>query len=237
MDSRGDLGCSDVATIAAAIGEPARAKILYCLLDGHARTSTELSVVADVTPSTASAHLGRLKTAGLVEMTSQGKHHYYRLAGVEVAGVLESLNVLAGATADFVPSTPRWLRNARTCYDHIAGAIGVGLHDGFHALGWLRTQNSDYEVTAEGFDGFRELGIDIDALRRKRRRFACSCLDWSERRPHLGGALGSAVLCAALDRGWLEPHLDSRALSLTEVGQRQLRARFGRHYDLDESLA
>jgi DNA-binding transcriptional ArsR family regulator len=237
MDADSDLGCSNVATIAAAIGEPARAKILYCLLDGHARTSTELSVVAGVTPSTASAHLGRLKTAGLVGIKSQGKHRYYRLAGIEVAAVLESMNVLAGGAAGFDPSTPRRLRNARTCYDHLAGAVGVGLHDSFQARGWLTSasvNDTEFEVTTEGMTGFGELGIDIAAVRRQRRRFACGCLDWSERRPHLGGALGAAVLRAALGRGWFEPHLDSRALGLTTLGQRQIRARLGGEFNLDD---
>jgi DNA-binding transcriptional ArsR family regulator len=128
---------SAICGIAAAIGEPARARMLYCLADGHARTSTELAIVAEVSPSTGSAHLNRLKEEGLVSVAVQGKHRYYRLAGPEVASVLESLSVLAGgSTARFIPNTPNRLRAARTCYDHIAGALGVGLHDCFMVLGF-----------------------------------------------------------------------------------------------------
>src|SRR3954468_1887811 len=131
---------ADVAAsrIAAAIGEPARARMLYCLMDGHARTSTELAIVAEVSPSTASVHLNRLKTERLVKVLTQGKHHYYSLEGPNVASLLEGLSVLAGGRRDsFVPSTPSRLRAARTCYDHMAGAIAVGLHDRFKALRWL----------------------------------------------------------------------------------------------------
>src|SRR5271156_3919676 len=126
-----------VAPIAAAIGEPARARMLYCLVDGRARTSTELAVVADVTPSTASVHLQRLKARRLVKVFAQGKHRYYSLEGANVAAALEALSVLAGASRDaFVPNTPNRLRAARTCYDHIAGTLGVLLHDRLQALEW-----------------------------------------------------------------------------------------------------
>src|SRR5262249_55692475 len=127
-----------VSRIAAAIGEPARACILYCLMDGHARTSTELAVVADVSPSTASAHLNRLKREGLVKALVQGKHRFYSLEGPDVASALEGLSVLAGGSRNkFAPSAPIRLRAARTCYDHMAGALGVSLHDRLMALGWL----------------------------------------------------------------------------------------------------
>ncbi|MGH9743393.1 MAG: ArsR/SmtB family transcription factor, partial [Candidatus Acidiferrum sp.] len=132
--------------IAAAIGEPARARMLYCLMDGHARTSTELAVVADVSPSTASAHLNCLRTARLVKVVTQGKHRYYSLDGLDVANVLEGLSVLAGnSRANFVPNTPPRLRAARTCYDHIAGTVGVSLHDCFKSLRWLSPSPSASE--------------------------------------------------------------------------------------------
>src|SRR5579863_5533180 len=129
----------DVAAcrIAAAIGEPARASILYCLMDGRARTSTELAMVAEVTPSTASVHLGRLKTERLVKVLVQGKHHYFSLAGVQVAEALESLSVLAGHPGpSFEPSTPEPLRRARTCYDHMAGVLAVALAERMLRNGW-----------------------------------------------------------------------------------------------------
>ncbi len=214
-----------VSRIAAAIGEPARARMLYSLLDGHARTSTELATVAEVTPSTASAHLNRLKTERLVKVFVQGKHRYYSLEGRNVASALEGLSVLAGgSSAKFVPNTPSRLRAARTCYDHIAGTLGVLLHDRLTAMNWM---GDDYELTAKGTKAFESLGIDLEATRTLRRRFAYACLDWSERRPHLGGGLAAAVLKIALKRRWVVQDLDSRALAVTTLGRREILVRFG----------
>jgi DNA-binding transcriptional ArsR family regulator len=223
-----------ISRIAAAIGEPARARILYCLMDGHARTSTELSVVAEVSPSTASVHLNRLKTAHLVKALVRGKHRFYSLEGPNVASALESLSVLAGGSRDkFVPSTSSRLRAARTCYDHIAGTAGVCLHDRFKALGWLSIGSNgndiSYGLSLEATETFEGLGIDIKATRLLRRRFAYACLDWSERRPHVGGALGAALLNVALKRKWVVQDLDSRALGITSLGRREILTRFGAH--------
>jgi DNA-binding transcriptional ArsR family regulator len=220
-----------VSRIASAIGDPARSRMLYSLSDGHARTSTELAVVANVSPSTASAHLSRLMAERLIKVHAQGKHRYYRLEGPGVAQVLEQLSVLAGGTRPrFVPYTPDRLRFARTCYDHMAGTLGVSLHDRLHGLKWLspdsRTSN-DYEVTSHGEKALCSLGIDLEAAHKLRRRFACACLDWSERRPHLGGALGAALLQLALRKKWVSQDLDSRALRLTSLGRREMKARFG----------
>jgi DNA-binding transcriptional ArsR family regulator len=218
-----------VSKIAAAIGEPARARMLYCLSDGRARTSTELAVVAEVTASTASVHLQRLKTQRLVKVVAQGKHRYYSLEGTNVATALEALSVLAGSPrAAFAPNTPSRLRAARTCYDHIAGTLGVALHDRFTALSWLSADDDKAcELTAAGTKGFAALGIDLQETRSLRRRFAYACVDWSERRPHLGGALGAALLNVALKRTWVVPDLDSRALAITAAGRRELQSRFG----------
>jgi DNA-binding transcriptional ArsR family regulator len=214
-----------VSGIAAAIGEPARARMLYCLLDGHARTSTELALVAEVSPSTASVHLGHLKGRGLVRVLAQGKHRYYSLEGTHTAAALEALMVVAvGPRKDFVPNTPRRLRAARTCYDHMAGGIAVALHDRFKDLSWLTTA---YELTAAGEHSLQELGVDVAATRALRRQFAHGCVDWSERRPHIGGALGTALLKMALQRRWVSQDLDSRALRVTRSGYRDLQARFG----------
>jgi DNA-binding transcriptional ArsR family regulator len=224
----------DVASIAAAIGEPARARMLYGLLDGRARTSTDLAVLADVSPSTASVHLQHLKALRLVTMKAQGKCRYYALDGSEVAAALEALSVLAGDAGDpFVPTTPHRLRAARTCYDHVAGMIGVALHDRLMAMGWLSGGSDDrnYEVSSRGSQAFEALGIDVVATSGLRRRFAFPCLDWSERRPHLGGALGAALLNVVLKRKWLIPDLDSRALSVTGLGRRELGTRFGLRLD------
>jgi DNA-binding transcriptional ArsR family regulator len=223
-----------VSGIAAAIGEPARARMLYCLLDGRARTSTELAAVGEVTPSTASVHLQRLKTQHLVKVFAQGKHRYYSLDGANVALALEALSVLAGGSREgFVPNTPNRLRAARTCYDHIAGTLGVSLHDRCKALGWLSTVakggDDAYDVTWDGTRAFESLGIDLEATRALRRRFAWACLDWSERRPHIGGAVGAALLKVALKRKWVVQDLDSRILGVTSFGRREMLARFGIH--------
>ena len=224
-------GDAAVPEIAAAIGEPARARILYCLMDGHARTSTELAVVAGVSPSTASVHLHRLKTARLVKVFVQGKHRYYSLESSDVASVLEGLSVLAGGGRDqFVPKTPNRLCAARTCYDHMAGRVGVLLHDRLYTLKWLsEVSNNDtaYELTSSGAKAFESLGVDIEATRAHRRRFASACLDWSERRPHIGGALGAALLKLALKKRWVTQDLDSRALGVTALGKREMQNRFG----------
>lgn len=223
-----DMSVSDIA---AAIGEAARARILYSLVDGHARTSTELSVVADVSPSTTSVHLDRLKKAHLVNVSVQGKHRFYSLAGPDVARALEGLSVLAGGHRDrIVRSTSTRLRAARTCYDHLAGTLGVLLHDRMKSLGWLSSDpnagDAAYDLTVDGDKALEAAGIRVETLRRLRRRFACPCLDWSERRPHLGGALGSAVLELALKKKWVLQDLDSRALDVTSLGRRELLTRF-----------
>lgn len=221
--------------IAAAIGEPARARMLFGLLDGRARTSTELALLAEVSPSTASAHLTRLRDARLVSLTVQGRHRYYRIESRRVAAALERLSVLAGATMDtrgasFRASTPEHLVHARTCYDHVAGALGVSLHDALLARGWLTSavaQPNEYSLTGTGERQLTSMGVDVDALRAGRRRLVFGCLDWSERRPHLGGALGAALLAIMLERRWTKRERDSRALSVTAVGRRELATRLG----------
>src|SRR5262245_39076621 len=221
---------ASVAAHAAAIGEPARARMLACLLDGRARTSTELAVVGGITPSTASVHLQRLKAGRLVTVTAQGKHRYYRLDRPEVAAALEALSVLAGAPRPrFEPNTPPDLRTARTCYDHIAGTLGVMLFDRLIERGWLTSAHGDgaCSLTPAGAAGLEALGLDVDGARALRRRFAFACLDWSERRPHLGGALGAALLGVALKKRWVAQDLDSRILRVTAAGRRDLQSRLG----------
>lgn len=225
-----------VARIAGAIGEPARARMLFCLMDGHARTSTELAIVADVSTSTASAHLNRLKAERLVKVMTQGKHRFYSLEGSKVARVLEGLSVLADQPRrKFVPNTPTRLRAARVCYDHIAGTLGVQLHDRFKELKWISSAlngaGDAYELTAAGEKALDALNVNVQEMRSSRRRFAYACLDWSERRPHIGGALGSALLDAAVKRKWVTKDLDSRAIRITNVGRREMLARFGLEVD------
>lgn len=227
MDAAADADAR-IADVAAAIGDATRARMLVSLLDGRARTGTELAVVADVGTSTASAHLQRLQRARLVLVHRQGKHRYYSLGGADVAAVLERLSALAAPeTPTFHCPAPRHLRAARTCYDHIAGTIGVALLARFAALGWLTPSSqdegsTDYALSDAGASAFRELGMDVDSARGARRRFAFGCLDWSERRHHLGGALGCEFLRLAQRRRWVLQDLDTRALRLTAAGQREL---------------
>jgi DNA-binding transcriptional ArsR family regulator len=225
------LNEESVSRIAAAIGEPARARMLYCLMDNRARTSTELAIVAEVSLSTASAHLNRLKVQRLVRVRKQGKHHYYTLEGVGVADVLEKLSVLAGGLPEkFIPNTPTRLRAARTCYDHMAGLLGVSLHDGMAQKGWIAVQSSDsdsYDLTPAGARALETLGVDVRGTQSSRRKFAFGCLDWSERRSHLGGALGAALLSLALKRKWVALDLDSRALQVSGRGRNEMLAQFG----------
>jgi DNA-binding transcriptional ArsR family regulator len=228
---------SGVSRVAAAIGEPARARMLCCLMDGHARTSTELAIVAEVSPSTASVHLQRLAAERLVRVAAQGKHRYYSIGGQGVARLLEGLTVVAGDgpwRKQFEPRTPSRLRAARTCYDHLAGTLGVAMHDRMTALGWLtrhdatpRESGTTYDVSAAGARALGALGVDVEATRGMRRRFAFACLDWSERRPHVGGALGAALLGIALKRKWVVQDLDSRAVEVTSYGRREMATRFG----------
>ncbi|MGH9159039.1 MAG: ArsR/SmtB family transcription factor [Vicinamibacteraceae bacterium] len=224
-----DESGAGVSSIAAAIGEPARARMLYCLLDDGARTATELAAVADVAPSTTSAHLRRLEQQRLVKVVIQGKHRYYSLESADVAAALEALSVLAGGSGPaFVANTPRRVRAARTCYDHIAGALGVRLHDRMKELRWLTAAGDrEYDLTPAGVAGFEAVGVDVDATRALRRRFATACLDWSERRYHLAGALGAALLGIALTRKWIVRDLDSRILTVTPAGRRELKRRMG----------
>lgn len=222
---------ADAATIAAAIGDPTRARMLFSLLDGHARTATELALVGNVTPSTASIHLSRLRAHHLVRVQVQGKHRYYSLEGAEVATVLEGLCVLAGRPrAEFTPSTPDHLRAARSCYDHIAGTLGVSLHDRLVVQGWILSdgqgKDAGYDVTPKGARSLAALGLDIDAAHSARRRFAFPCLDWSERRAHVGGALGAALLALALEKKWVTRQRGTRGLQITAVGGRAMLAQF-----------
>ena len=186
-------------------------------------------MVGGVSPSTASVHLARLAAERLVRTDSQGRHRYHRLAGADVARALEALMAVGGGARErFTPTTPSRLRAARTCYDHMAGEVAVSLHDRLCELRWLSSDTDGaYDLSREGEARLRALGIDLETARARRRRFAYACIDWSERRPHIGGALGAALLAWALGRRWVVPELDSRALSVTAFGRREMRVRFG----------
>jgi DNA-binding transcriptional ArsR family regulator len=220
----------EASRIASAIGEPARAKILYCLMDDYARTSTELAAVASVGASTASAHLDRLLKTRLLKVSAQGRHRYYSLAGPQVARILEVLSTLAGTVSPkFVPRTPDRLRLARTCYDHIAGSLGVRLHDRLLKMEWISGSGKDanYSISRKGRGKLIEIGIEVGEIEIHRRRIAFGCLDWSERRSHIAGSLGAAILRLASKRKWLIRDLDGRGLTPTAFGRQELRRIFG----------
>lgn len=211
---------TDLAAVGALIGDPSRARMLDSLMSGRALAAGELAAVAGVGRSTASEHLGRLLDGGLVEVVEQGRHRYYRLAGPTVARALEALSHVAPprpVTTLRQSGQARALGFARTCYDHLAGRCGVELHDALIARGWL---SAAYDVTPSGTDALAAWGVDVARARARRRSFARPCLDWTERRPHLAGALAAEVTDALLDRGWfVRRSADSRALRLTDSGR------------------
>lgn len=224
----GDVADLSLAAVAGAIADPARARMLCTLLDGRARTATELATLADLGPSSASSHFARLREQGLVEMHAQGRHRYYRLTNADVARALEALlSISDRRQTSFKPSTPCALKHARTCYDHCAGEVAVHLHDALLDAGAVQLQGKDYLLTERGTQLLNGLGIDVEGMRGQRRRLAYPCMDWSERRPHMAGAVGAALLDMMLKRGWVNRQLDSRALNVTSKGKAALAKTFG----------
>jgi DNA-binding transcriptional ArsR family regulator len=219
-------GDADIATIASVIGHPARGRMLTAMLGGRALPANELAEAAGVSASTASAHLQRLTASGLVAVERQGRHRYHRLADARVAELIETMAQLAPAQGirslrEANRSTAE--RAARSCYDHLAGAVGVAVADALIERGAL---NRD-DLTLRDGTAFAALGIDLDALGRGRRPLTRFCIDWSERRPHLAGALGAALLNAFLDAGWLARRPSGRAVAVTPRGLAGLRAELG----------
>lgn len=223
------------AEVAALVGDPARASMLHALLDGRALTATELACVAGVTPQTASGHLAGLTRVGLMAMVKQGRHRYHRLASAEVAEMMESImRVAAGDQPPLKRLTtgPRdaALRAARTCYDHMAGGLAVSLADALIKRGHVEIADDAGLVTATGLAFLGDIGIDVDALQDKRRStrvFCKPCLDWSERRFHLAGAVGSALRHHSFEQNWVRRIGDGRALTVTPKGRSAFRQHFG----------
>jgi DNA-binding transcriptional ArsR family regulator len=215
-----------IAATAALLGDPARANMLAALLDGRALTAKELAYAAHVTPQTASGHLAKLTDGGLLAGERQGRHRYFRLASPLVGQMLEGVMAVTG------PEPPRataWrggeaLRMARTCYDHLAGRLGVALADALSEHGHVALGADGGEVTERGtrfLDGF---GASPAAGRRV---FCRPCLDWSERRPHLAGRVGAALACRCFELGWIARQRDTRAVAITAVGREGFRDTFG----------
>jgi len=217
----------DMAMIAALVGDPARANILSALTDGRAQTATELAYAARVSPQTTSGHLGKLTEARLLTLKKQGRHHYYRLASPLVGRMLEAVAAVAPPRHRSPSKLDDALRAARTCYDHLAGRLGVAIADALVSKHCILLGEDGGEVTEEGRRLLGDFGIDFIAAERQRRTFCRPCLDWSERRPHLAGAVGAALATRCLDLGWISRQRDSRAVAITPHGRSGFADLFG----------
>jgi DNA-binding transcriptional ArsR family regulator len=219
-----------VAEIAALVGNPARANIMMALANSRALTATELAYVAGVSAQTTSGHLAKLREANLLSLTKQGRHSYFRLSSPKIARMIESIMVVAADGPQRY--RPRWngdeaLRTARTCYDHIAGRLGVALTDALtHRKHVVLTEDGGM-VTRAGERFLTNFGITLDDPKEGRRTFCRPCLDWSERRPHLAGALGAALADRCFDLGWIARNRDSRALKISGKGEGGFKDVFG----------
>ena len=221
----------DISIVAALIGNPACANMLTALLSGPALTATELAQEAGLTPSTVSGYLARLESAGLVAIERQGRHRYFRLADADVAVALEALMPVAARAGHLrVRTGPRdpELRHARSCYDHLAGDLAVTMFDRFVGRRLLARREGQLSVTAEGRRFFAKAGFDVEELESGRRPLCQPCLDWSERRSHLSGTLGAAILKYIVARGWADREAKSRVVRFSAAGEQKLKAWFSR---------
>jgi DNA-binding transcriptional ArsR family regulator len=244
-DARPFPGLSRIGSL---LADPGRAAMLWSLMDGRARPAGELTMIAGISPSAASGHFSRLVESGLLALEVSGRHRYYRIATPDIAMAIEALANLAQASAPLrepaeahrqaprpASAVPLDMRYARTCYDHLAGELAVRLFERMLRSKWLevvpgapsgsqRPGPASLDATPQGFNEFARLGIDLAAQKARRRRFACTCIDWSERRPHLGGALGAAFLDACTEHGWLETTSKRRVLRVTPTGEQHFAA-------------
>ena len=214
----------DIALLGSLIGEPARANILTALLSGKALTASELAGEAGITAQTASAHLGKLETAGLLIQRKQGRHRYFALADEDVGSVLEAMMGLAAKKGHIRtrtgPKDPA-LRKSRVCYNHLAGDLGVQMMDSLLAKEFLTPENEGLGLTADGKAFFEGFAIDLAPLEKLRRPLCKSCLDWSNRRNHLAGSLGTALLTRFYDLGWAKRIEGSRIVAFSAGGEKE----------------
>ena len=219
----------DIAAVAALVGDPARANMLCALLDGRALTASELAYAAHVTPQTASGHLGKLARASLVVPAQQGRHRYFKLAGAHVAAMIESISAVSAIAPPRLRAIriDDTMRQARMCYDHVAGRLGVTLADALREHGHVEFADDGGVVTPAGEAFFAKFGIDLSASRQSRRVFCRPCIDWSERRAHLAGAVGAALANRLMALRWIARKRDTRALTITPIGWSNIERTFG----------
>ncbi|MEP6739422.1 MAG: winged helix-turn-helix domain-containing protein [Caldimonas sp.] len=224
----------DISRIATLMADPARARILWMLIDGTTRPAGELAYAANVSAQSASAHLAKLVAGGLLRSEAQGRHRYFCISNAEVAGVVEAMASLSSAIEPRAPrdplptpSTPVQFLHARTCYGHLAGEMAVRVLEAMLAAGWLAADGRDFAATSIGEKRLAALGIDPSATQQPRRVFARACVDLTQRRPHLSGVLGDALLDAFVGKGWVLRSRRSRAVTITPKGNDGLRRAFG----------
>ena len=219
-----------IAEIAALVGDPARATMVSALLDGRALAASELAVAARITPQTASTHLGKLTKAGLLSVVRNGRHRYFRLASPTVADMIEGIVAVA------LEKRPRYrplsqqaraLSAARICYDHLAGRLSVDLTDALVTREYVVLDDKAAEITTAGTRFLRKFGIELPTPRSTRRHVSRLCLDWTERRPHIAGAVGAAITRRCFDLGWMERMKRSHAVIVTPRGRQGFQERFG----------
>ncbi|MFJ6209436.1 ArsR/SmtB family transcription factor [Lysinibacillus sp. NPDC092081] len=222
----------NMAEIASLLGETSRATMLASMMDGRFHTASELAYMAAIKPQTASFHLAKLVDGKLVKVEKQGRHRYFQLADEEIAHLLESFLAISPppeVRSLKQSSQMKLLQGARTCYDHLAGKLGVRLTESLVNAGYLKLEEKQFLITSKGAQFFTDFGLDLDDLKRKRRSFSHACLDWSERRYHLAGALGQGMLTHFLSLGWVTRVPSIRAIKVTEKG----RAGFKEVFQLD----
>ena len=223
----------DIARVAALIGDPARANMLVALMSGKALTATELAAEAGVTVQTGSSHLARLHEGGLLDVRKQGRHKYFALASTEVAGAIEALMGLA-AHAGYLRNRPgprdEALRLARTCYNHLAGDMGVRMFDSLLERGCLIRRDGTVELTEAGRRFLIAVGVEVDRLSARGSGLCRECLDWSERRSHLAGSIGRALFARFVELGWARVEQATRVVTFTPTGLREFGALFDRRH-------
>ncbi|HDX8354098.1 TPA: winged helix-turn-helix transcriptional regulator [Aeromonas dhakensis] len=220
----------DIAYVASLIGDKARSRMLTALMGGKALTATELALEGEITAQTASSHLGKLVEGGLLSMRKQGRHRYFQLSDPAVAEVIERMLTLSVTSSPAkVRTGPRdpHLRQARICYDHLAGELGVRLFDALQQQGLLEIHGDDARLSQSGEIFFTGLGVNLSLLRQRKRPMCKACLDWSERRSHLAGTLGQWILDDALAQRWFVRRPDSRVIDVSDIGAKQFAKRYG----------